>query len=55
MNMEVNKIIAIVYIDNSKCKRLLEKFGFINVGKEESMFRGSMYLHDVYELELLKG
>jgi ribosomal-protein-alanine N-acetyltransferase len=55
MNMEVNKIIAIVYIDNSNCKRLLEKFGFSKVGKEETIFRGSMYLHDVCELELLKG
>ncbi len=55
IKMKVNKIIAIVYIDNSKCKRLLEKFGFIIVGKEECIFRGSMYLHDIYELELLKG
>jgi len=53
--MKVNKIIAIVYIDNSKCKILLEKFGFIIVDKEECIFKGSMYLHDIYELELLKG
>jgi [ribosomal protein S5]-alanine N-acetyltransferase len=53
--MKVNKIIAIVYVDNSKCKRLLEKFGFILVGKEECQFRGNMYLHDIYHLELLKG
>ena len=53
--MKVNKIIANVYIDNSKCKRLLEKLGFIIVDKEEFIFRGSMYLHDIYELELLKG
>jgi ribosomal-protein-alanine N-acetyltransferase len=55
IKMKVNKIIAIVYIDNSKCKRLLERFGFIIVDKEECIFRGSMYLHDIYELELLKG
>jgi ribosomal-protein-alanine N-acetyltransferase len=55
IKMKVNKIIAIVYIDNSKCKRLLEKFGFIIVDKEECIFRGGMYLHDIYELELLKG
>jgi ribosomal-protein-alanine N-acetyltransferase len=53
--MKVNKIIAIVYIDNRKCKRLLEKFEFIMVDKEECIFRGSIYLHDIYELELLKG
>ncbi len=51
INMEVNKIIAIVYIENSNCKRLLEKFGFIKVGKEESIFRGSMYLHGIFNLD----
>ncbi|MHB8133931.1 MAG: GNAT family N-acetyltransferase [Anaerolineaceae bacterium] len=55
IKMKVNKIIAIVFVDNAKCKRLLEKLGFINVGKEECIFRGSMYLHDIYELDLLKG
>jgi [ribosomal protein S5]-alanine N-acetyltransferase len=54
VKMNVNKIIAIVYIDNSKCKRLLEKLGFILVDKEECIFKGSVYLHDVYELELLQ-
>ena len=54
-NMKVNKIIAIVYIENRNCKRLLEKFGFKMVGKEECSFRGSMYLHDICELELLQG
>ena len=53
--MKVNKIIGIVYIDNIKCKRLLEKFAFKNVGKEECIFRGSMYLHDIYELGFLNG
>ena len=52
---KVNKIIGIVSIDNRKCKRLLEKLGFIIVDKEECIFRGSMYLHDIYKLELLKG
>jgi len=42
-------------IDNNKCRRLLEKLGFIIVGKQECLFRGSMYLHDLYELELLEG
>ena len=54
-DMDVHKITGIVYIDNSKCKRLLEKFGFSIVDKEECIFRGSMYIHDVYELELPKG
>ena len=49
--MKVDKIVATVYIDNSSCTRLLEKFGFIKIGKEECLFRGSIYLHDVYELE----
>ena len=53
--MLVNKINAVVSIDNSQCKRLLEKFGFRIFDKEECMFRGSIYLHDVYELELLKA
>lgn len=52
--MKVNKITAIVYIENRNCKRLLEKFGFIVAGKEECKFRESMYLHDIYELELMK-
>ena len=55
IKMKVNKIIANVYIDNRKCKRLLEKLGFIIVGTQECIFRGSIYLHDIYELELLKG
>jgi ribosomal-protein-alanine N-acetyltransferase len=55
IKMKVNKIVAIVYIDNVKCKRLLERFGFVIIDKEETIFRGSMYLHDIYELELLKG
>jgi len=53
--MEINKIIAIVFIDNINCKKLLEKFRFRLVGKEECSFRGSMYLHDKFELELLRG
>jgi ribosomal-protein-alanine N-acetyltransferase len=52
--MKVNKIIAIVYIENRDCKRLLEKLGFIIVGKEECKFRESMYLHDIYELGFKK-
>ena len=53
--MNANKIFAIVSIDNSQCKRLLEKFGFFIIGKEECMFKESIYLHDIYELELLKA
>jgi len=54
-NMKVDKIIAIVYIENNRCKRLLEKLGFIFVDKEECIFRGSIYLHEIHELELLKA
>lgn len=52
--MLLNKIIAVVSIDNRRCKRLLEKFGFTIVNQEECMFRGSIYLHDIFELELPK-
>ena len=55
IKMKVNKIRAIVYFENSNCKKLLEKFGFIIVGKEECLFRESNYLHNIYELELPKG
>ena len=53
VKMNVNKIIAIVYIDNTNCKKLMAKFGFKKVNQEECMFRGSIYLHDVYEIDLL--
>jgi len=50
--MKADTIVAFVYVDNSKCKKLLEKFGFTIVGKEEFVFRGNVFVHDVYELEL---
>lgn len=48
--MGVSTIRAIVYVENARCKRLVEKFGFILVGKEEDcVFRSKTYIHDVYE------
>lgn len=55
MNMNAHTLVAIVFVDNGKCKRLLERFGFVIVDTEETLFRESMYVHDVYELDLLKG
>jgi ribosomal-protein-alanine N-acetyltransferase len=53
-NMNIQKIIAIVYLENDKCKRLLEKLGFEIVGQQDCLFKGNKYLHDVFELELQK-
>lgn len=53
IEMKVNKIIAIVFIDNRKCKGLLEKFGFKKVDQEEYKFKANIYLHDIYELQLI--
>jgi ribosomal-protein-alanine N-acetyltransferase len=50
--MKVSTIKAIVYIENEKCKKLVEKFGFKKVDKEECMFREKMYLHDIYEKDM---
>jgi len=52
IQMKVDLIKAIVYTENEKCKRLVERFGFEIVDKEESIFRGKIYLHDVYEKSL---
>jgi ribosomal-protein-alanine N-acetyltransferase len=51
-DMKVATIKAIVYIENEKCKKLVEKFGFIKVDQEECMFREKMYLHDVYKKDI---
>jgi ribosomal-protein-alanine N-acetyltransferase len=52
IQMKVDIIKAIVYIENDNCKRLVERFGFKKVDKEECVFRGKIYLHDVYEKNL---
>jgi len=52
LQMQVSTIKAIVYIENSNCKKLVEKFGFKVIGKEQDcVFRGKIYIHDVYEKE----
>ena len=50
--MKVDIIKAVVYVENDKCKRLVEGFEFKKVGKEECAFRGKIYLHDIYEKNL---
>jgi ribosomal-protein-alanine N-acetyltransferase len=50
--MKVDIIKSFVYVDNDKCKRLVERFGFKKIEKEECVFRGKIYLHDVYEKSL---
>ena len=50
--MGVERINAIVYINNKKCINLLEKLRFIKVGEEETEFRGQIYPHYVYALQI---
>lgn len=50
--MGVKRINAIVYIENIKCIQLLERPGFVIVGEEETEFRGQIYLHFVYVLQI---
>lgn len=50
--MKVERINAIVSIENKNCTKLLERLGFIKVGEEETEFRGQTYLHDVYKLKI---
>ena len=53
LQMQVATIKAIVYIENSNCKKLVERFGFKAIGKEEDcVFRGKTYIHDIYEKKL---
>lgn len=50
--MKVERINAIVYIENSSCIKLLERLGFIKVCEEDAEFRGQIYLHNVYVLKI---
>jgi [ribosomal protein S5]-alanine N-acetyltransferase len=50
--MRVERINAIVSINNKKCLQLLEKLRFVKVGEEETEFRGQIYLHCVYALQI---
>ena len=50
--MRVKRINAIVYIYNNKCVQLLERLRFIRVSEEETEFRGQIYLHYVYALQI---
>ena len=50
--MKVERINAIVYIKNQKCIKLLERLRFIKVGEEETEFRGQIYLHNIYALNI---
>ena len=50
--MGVERINAIVYIENIKCIQLLERLGFVKVGEEETEFLDQIYPHFVYELQI---
>ncbi|NTW43345.1 MAG: GNAT family N-acetyltransferase [Anaerolineaceae bacterium] len=50
--MKVERINAIVYIDNKNCIKLLERLRFIKAGEEETEFRGQRYLHNIYALKI---
>ncbi len=49
--MKVERINAIVYVENQKCIKLLERLGFLKVGEVATVFRGQAYLHYVYALK----
>lgn len=53
--MKVERIKAIVYVENQSCIKLLERLGFIKAGEEETEFRGQIYLHHVYALKMQPG
>jgi ribosomal-protein-alanine N-acetyltransferase len=50
--MMVERINAIAYIENKSCIKLLERLRFIKVGEEETVFRGQVYLHNIYALKI---
>jgi len=50
--MKVERINAIVYIENNNCIKLLERLRFVKVGEEETEFRGQLYPHHIYALTL---
>ncbi len=50
--MGLKRITAVVYIDNIKCKRLVDKLGFIKESEMDIEFRGQKYLHHVYALQI---
>lgn len=46
--MKVDKIKAVVFVENDRCKRIVERLGFNKVDREACLFRGQVYLHDIY-------
>jgi ribosomal-protein-alanine N-acetyltransferase len=50
--MKVKRINAVASIENKNCIKLLERLRFINVGEEETEFRGQTYLHTIYALKI---
>ncbi len=50
--MKVERIKAITSINNINCIKLLERLRFVKVGEEETEFRGHMYFHNIYALEI---
>lgn len=49
--MMVERINAIVYVENQKCMTLLERFGFVRLDEEMTEFKGQLYPHHIYALE----
>jgi [ribosomal protein S5]-alanine N-acetyltransferase len=49
--MKVQRINAIVSVDNMKCMALLERLRFVKVGETQTEFRGQLYPHHIYALE----
>jgi ribosomal-protein-alanine N-acetyltransferase len=50
--MKVERIRAVVYIENQRCIRLLGRLGFARSGEEETESRGHAYLHNIYALKV---
>jgi [ribosomal protein S5]-alanine N-acetyltransferase len=50
--MKVEKINAVVYIDNQNCIKLLERLRFFKSGEEETEFRDQTYPHYKYVLKI---
>ncbi len=49
MNMEVKKVYAHIYPENTASVKTVEKMGFVRTGEQYyEVFRGKEYIHDIY-------
>jgi [ribosomal protein S5]-alanine N-acetyltransferase len=53
--IKVERINAIVYVENQNCIKLLVKLGFIKADEDETEFRGQIYHHSIYVLKIQPG